>query len=80
MCLQYIIWALAAAGHAKYNQYHEVFYHRARQYIEADEMKVQVKSNPQLDKANANHRAMEKSSSPSAMRSHGLSLHFTRQR
>ncbi|RSL47129.1 hypothetical protein CEP53_010045 [Fusarium sp. AF-6] len=39
MCLQYIIWALAAVGHAKYNQYHEVFYHRARQYIEADEMK-----------------------------------------
>ncbi|RSL56663.1 hypothetical protein CEP54_008728 [Fusarium duplospermum] len=39
MCLQYIIWALAAVGHAKYNQYHEVFYRRARQYIEADEMK-----------------------------------------
>lgn len=39
MCLQYIIWALASVGHAKYNQYHEVFYRRARQYIEADEMK-----------------------------------------
>ncbi|KAJ4309057.1 hypothetical protein N0V84_011731 [Fusarium piperis] len=39
MCLQYIIWALAAVGHAKYNQYHDVFYRRARQYIEADEMK-----------------------------------------
>ncbi|KAF4972495.1 hypothetical protein FZEAL_9575 [Fusarium zealandicum] len=40
MCLQYAIWALAAIGHAKYDQYHEVFYRRARQYIEADEMKA----------------------------------------
>lgn len=40
MCLQYIIWAQASVGHAKYNQYHDVFYRRARQYIEADEMKV----------------------------------------
>ncbi|KAJ3519923.1 hypothetical protein NM208_g13931 [Fusarium decemcellulare] len=32
MCLQYAIWALAAVGHAKYDQYHEVFYRRARQY------------------------------------------------
>ncbi|KAF5008395.1 hypothetical protein FDECE_5333 [Fusarium decemcellulare] len=31
MCLQYAMWALAAVGHAKYDQYHEVFYRRARQ-------------------------------------------------
>lgn len=40
MCLQYTIWALAAVGHARYHQYHEIFYRRARQYVEADEMSV----------------------------------------
>lgn len=40
MCLQYAIWALSASGNAKYNQYAEVFYKRARQYMEADEMRV----------------------------------------
>ncbi|KAG5985385.1 hypothetical protein E4U55_003613 [Claviceps digitariae] len=40
MSLQYSIWATAAAGHAKYDQYAEVFYKRARHYIEADEMKA----------------------------------------
>ncbi|KAI1393550.1 fungal-specific transcription factor domain-containing protein [Hypoxylon trugodes] len=39
MCLQYAIWALAAHGSPKYQVYHEIFYRRARQYIEADEMK-----------------------------------------
>ncbi|KPM36310.1 hypothetical protein AK830_g10244 [Neonectria ditissima] len=39
MCLQYSIWAMAAFGHAKYDKFHEVFYHRARNYLEADEMK-----------------------------------------
>ncbi|KAK2592529.1 hypothetical protein QQS21_009774 [Conoideocrella luteorostrata] len=39
MSLQYAIWAMAANGHAKYDQYAEVFYKRTRQYIEADEMK-----------------------------------------
>ncbi|KAL7795775.1 binuclear zinc transcription factor [Trichoderma ceciliae] len=39
MCLQYGIWALSASGHAKYDQYAEAFYKRARQYMEADEMK-----------------------------------------
>ncbi|ODA82606.1 hypothetical protein RJ55_01114 [Drechmeria coniospora] len=39
MCLQYAIWAIAANGHSKYDQYAHVFYMRARQYAEADEMK-----------------------------------------
>ncbi|KAJ4153345.1 hypothetical protein LMH87_009835 [Akanthomyces muscarius] len=39
MCLQYAIWALASHGHAKYEAYSEVFYRRARHYIQADEMK-----------------------------------------
>ncbi|KAI1213052.1 fungal-specific transcription factor domain-containing protein [Annulohypoxylon truncatum] len=39
MCLQYIIWALAAHGHPKYNMYHDIFYRRSRQYTDADEMK-----------------------------------------
>ncbi|KAJ6444701.1 magnesium transporter NIPA4 [Purpureocillium lavendulum] len=30
MCLQYAIWALAANGHAKYDQYCQIFYQRAR--------------------------------------------------
>jgi len=40
MCLQYAIWALASNGHAKYDQYSQIFYQRARQYADADEMKV----------------------------------------
>lgn len=40
MCLQYAIMTLAAVGHQKYDHYAEVFYKRARQYIQADEMKV----------------------------------------
>ncbi|KAK7414376.1 hypothetical protein QQX98_006741 [Neonectria punicea] len=40
MCLQYAIWALAALGHAKYDKFHEIFYHRARKYLETDEMKA----------------------------------------
>lgn len=40
MCLQYGIWAYSASGHAKYDQYAEAFYKRARQYIQADEMRV----------------------------------------
>ncbi|WZH42665.1 ZnII2Cys6 transcription factor [Fusarium acuminatum] len=39
MCLRYAIWALAAAGNAKYDQYHEIFYRRSRQYVEVDLMK-----------------------------------------
>ncbi|KAI1417768.1 fungal-specific transcription factor domain-containing protein [Hypoxylon sp. FL1857] len=39
MCLQYAIWALAATGHPKYGAYSEVFYRRARQYADSDEMK-----------------------------------------
>ena len=40
MCLQYALWAFTAIGHPKYDQYAEAFYKRARQYIEADEMRV----------------------------------------
>ncbi|PNY24693.1 Binuclear zinc transcription factor [Tolypocladium capitatum] len=40
ICLQYAVWAMAANGHSKYHQYAEVFYQRARQYAEADEMKA----------------------------------------
>ncbi|OTA66608.1 hypothetical protein K449DRAFT_391053 [Hypoxylon sp. EC38] len=39
MSLQYAIFALAAGGHPKYGAYHEVFYRRARQYADSDEMK-----------------------------------------
>ncbi|KAL7626208.1 hypothetical protein AAE478_002978 [Parahypoxylon ruwenzoriense] len=39
MCLQYAIWALAASGHPKYGSYHDIFYRRARQYADSDEMK-----------------------------------------
>ncbi|PNP55584.1 hypothetical protein THARTR1_04108 [Trichoderma harzianum] len=39
MCLQYGIWAYSASGHLKYDHYAEAFYKRARQYMEADEMK-----------------------------------------
>lgn len=42
MCLQYGIWALSASGHLKYDHYAEAFYKRARQYMEADEMKVSL--------------------------------------
>jgi hypothetical protein len=40
MCLQYVIWALAAYGHEKHDMYHDAFYRRARAYIDIDEMKV----------------------------------------
>lgn len=40
MCLQYAIWAMASSGHEKYNEYADVFYQRARNYANADEMKV----------------------------------------
>ncbi|CAF3602704.1 unnamed protein product [Fusarium graminearum] len=39
MCLRYAIWALAAAGNVKYDEYHDIFYRRSRQYMEADTMK-----------------------------------------
>lgn len=40
MCLQYAMFAMAAHTREDYASFHEVFYHRARQYAEADEMKV----------------------------------------
>ncbi|KAL0473358.1 hypothetical protein QR685DRAFT_569427 [Neurospora intermedia] len=40
MCLQYAIWANAAKGHPMYDRYYDVFYHRTRQYLEADELKA----------------------------------------
>ncbi|KAK2050816.1 hypothetical protein LZ31DRAFT_548127 [Colletotrichum somersetense] len=39
MCLQYAVWSMASNGHEKYSQYHDIFYKRARQYADADEMK-----------------------------------------
>ena len=51
MCLQYAIWAMAANGHPKYGTYDGAFYRRARNYLEADEMRVRLLgasvSNPQ---------------------------------
>ncbi|KAK1831728.1 transcriptional activator protein acu-15 [Podospora conica] len=41
MSLQYALWALAAFQHEKYGIYHDAFYRRARQYLEADELKGQ---------------------------------------
>jgi hypothetical protein len=40
MSLQYAIWTMAANGDPKYGSYHDVLYRRARQYLEADELKV----------------------------------------
>ncbi|KAI1302554.1 hypothetical protein F5Y03DRAFT_385366 [Xylaria venustula] len=39
MCLQYAMWALTSNGDPKYHAYHDVFYQRARQYADTDEMK-----------------------------------------
>ncbi|KAL4959660.1 putative C6 transcription factor Prf [Aspergillus stella-maris] len=38
-CLQYIVWAHAAAVSDKYSNLHALFYQRARKYIELDQMK-----------------------------------------
>ncbi|KAM7219860.1 transcriptional activator protein acu-15 [Rhypophila decipiens] len=40
MCLQYAIWTMGASNHEKYRRYHPVFYRRARQYLETDELKA----------------------------------------
>ncbi|RKL24184.1 hypothetical protein BFJ72_g14336 [Fusarium proliferatum] len=40
MCLRYAIWALAATGSTKFDEYHDIFYRRSRAYIEADMMKI----------------------------------------
>ena len=42
MCLQYIIWAMAAHQHAKYSAYTDIFYRRARSYFDKDEMRVRI--------------------------------------
>ncbi|KAK3368208.1 binuclear zinc transcription factor [Podospora didyma] len=39
LCLQYAMWTMAANGHEKYGRYHDVFYQRARQYLELDELR-----------------------------------------
>ncbi|KAJ4304032.1 hypothetical protein N0V88_001637 [Collariella sp. IMI 366227] len=39
LSLQYAIWTLAANGHSKYGSYHDALYRRARQYLEAEELK-----------------------------------------
>ena len=40
MSLQYAMWATSAHNHEKYSSLAEVFYQRARQYAESEEMKV----------------------------------------
>jgi hypothetical protein len=40
MCLQYAILAAGASASTTYGHLAEAFYGRARQYIQADEMKV----------------------------------------
>ncbi|KAK3322582.1 fungal-specific transcription factor domain-containing protein [Apodospora peruviana] len=39
MCLQYALWTIASNIHEKYERYSDVFYRRARHYLEADELK-----------------------------------------
>ncbi|KAI1110242.1 hypothetical protein F5Y14DRAFT_429514 [Nemania sp. NC0429] len=39
MCLQYAVWAIASNNDPKYHAYHDIFYRRARQYADMDEMK-----------------------------------------
>ncbi|OJD38624.1 c6 transcription factor [Diplodia corticola] len=39
ICLRYIMWTLAASTSDKYSSLQEHFYHRARKYIQMDEMK-----------------------------------------
>lgn len=39
MALQYAIWAMAANGNEKYSRYYDIFYRRARQYLDNDELK-----------------------------------------
>ncbi|KAI0481553.1 hypothetical protein F4859DRAFT_424388 [Xylaria cf. heliscus] len=39
MCLQYAMWALTSNNDSKYHAYHDIFYRRARQYADLDEMK-----------------------------------------
>lgn len=46
MGLQYAIWTLASNGHSKYGCYHDALYARARQYLEADELKVATLCRP----------------------------------
>ncbi|KAK4249618.1 hypothetical protein C7999DRAFT_39281 [Corynascus novoguineensis] len=41
MCLQYAIWTAASNAHSKYGLFHDALYRRARQYLEADELKGQ---------------------------------------
>ncbi|KAL2164079.1 hypothetical protein VTH06DRAFT_3293 [Thermothelomyces fergusii] len=41
MCLQYAIWSAASNGHPRYGLFHDALYRRARQYLEADELKGQ---------------------------------------
>ena len=50
MCLQYSIWALASYLNDKYASFSDIFYQRARQYVEADELKVRIpfKSNHEM--------------------------------
>jgi hypothetical protein len=40
MCLRYAIWTVASAHCQCHKEHTDIFYRRARQYLESDEMKV----------------------------------------
>lgn len=42
LCLRYSIWAAAASISEKYSQCEALLYERARKYVDADEMKVEL--------------------------------------
>lgn len=84
MCLQYAIWSAASNGHPKYGLFHDALYRRARQYLEADELKVipprahnPVVFSSQLA-SNQRRRAKENTSSRLATRRLGPSSLVTR--
>lgn len=43
MSLQYAVWTTASNGHPRYGRYHDALYRRARHYLEAEELKVGMK-------------------------------------
>lgn len=71
MCLQYSIWALASYFNDKYKSYSEVFYQRARHYVDTDEMKVKTLMSSWrlygISEADRTYRARESISLPFSM-------------
>lgn len=56
MCLQYAVWTMASNGHDKYGHYHDIFYKRARQYADGDEMRVSFVLNMHRRRVSGLHR------------------------